>query len=316
MASCSFVGALLGNFPMDRVTNPGLTFCPWVSEVVISWILQFSRLAVYAAAAFLMPAYLDWSTWAIVGGFLLVHFALEFGLQLRLLCGLGLLKPASVRLQSLVDETAAQMGVRVKATWEMERTAANALALIKTRELVFTKRLLRVCPDEELKAICAHELGHLTESRLALVGRLVGSLKFFPMIFIRPVYAEWQSSGLIVLSFAPILISLGQGRLSRALEKRADRIAHESVEDPATYARALERLYITNKMPAVLSKGGVGPNARTHPDLYDRMLAAGLTPDYPRPLVPASRRWTSQIVVIIGTVLAIWVIISQDRFGS
>ena len=70
------------------------------------------------------------------------------------------------------------MQVRVRATWELGGMAANALALPVTRELIFTERLLAVCSDEEVAAICAHELAHLTESKAVLAGRLLRSFSF------------------------------------------------------------------------------------------------------------------------------------------
>ncbi len=44
----------------------------------------------------------------------------------------------------------------------------------------------------------------------------------------------------------------------------------------------LEKLYETGGISVVLrSSGG------THPELYDRMVRAGVPPDYPRPAVPS-----------------------------
>ena len=81
-------------------------------------------------------------------------------------------------------------------------------------------------------------------------------------------------------------------RVARRMETRADKIAAENVADPAVYARALERLYQTNQMPAVMPKR----SAKIHPDLYDRMVAAGVTPDYPRPKAAKGQCWTSYLV--------------------
>jgi len=59
---------------------------------------------------------------------------------------------------------------------------------------------------------------------------------------------------------------------------RADHIANSNELDPGTYARALERIYEDNLLPAVNAK-----DRATHPHLYDRLLAAGVTPQFPRP---------------------------------
>ncbi len=299
-ALCSILGTLLGNFPMDRATHPGLPFGEWAHEVFSTLCLQLSGWATFALAAFLMPDHPDWRIGVVTAGFFLLHFSLQFGLGLRLMRGLRLLQPAPARLQSLVEETSASMGVKVRATWELISVNANAIAFVTTRELAFTRKLLAICSDEEIKAVCAHELGHLSESRWTLAGRLVGSLILFPLIFVRPIYGQWQWAGLPMLGFAVVLIWLGKLRLSQTMEKRADQIARESVAEQTIYARALERLYRANQIPAVLRKS----SAHAHPDLYDRMVAAGLTPDYPRPAAPSGQGWTSIVTTVICAVLA------------
>lgn len=78
------------------------------------------------------------------------------------------------------------------------------------------------------------------------------------------------------------------------MEKRADQFAIESeFINPEVYARALERLYQTNQMPAVMPRR----SNKIHPDLYDRMLAAGVTPDFPKPQPPSRLSWTSYMAL-------------------
>jgi hypothetical protein len=67
-------------------------------------------------------------------------------------------------------------------------------------------------------------------------------------------------------------------------------VAQTTEGDPGCYAKALERIYKENLMPAAVAQ------RTTHPNLYDRMVQAGVTPDFPRPL-PASK--------IPGTILAL-----------
>src|SRR5207249_9576995 len=72
------------------------------------------------------------------------------------------------------------------------------------------------------------------------------------------------------------------------------------------YARALEKLHRLNLMPAVTSGSGV------HPSLYDRMIAAGVTPDYRRPVAPTYRRTFGALmapVALLGAItvaFAVW----------
>jgi hypothetical protein len=48
-----------------------------------------------------------------------------------------------------------------------------------------------------------------------------------------------------------------------------------------------------------------------HPDLYDRMLAAGVKPDYPRPDKPKTTTWVGRIYIFIFVVatIAAWQLI-------
>lgn len=301
--ACGFIGTLLGNYPMDRDTHYDLAFRPWAHEVVAGLLLKFSTLGVYLAAFFLMPDRWDWRGAVITVVFLGLLLALQFGLAIRLMRALRLLRPASPRLQGLVDETAATLGVKVRATWELARCDANAMAFVTTNDLAFTDGLLVYCPDDELKAICAHELGHLTEGRLTVTARLLGSLIFAPLIFLKPVCRQWELWGALALVLLVLAVLVIRPRLSQAMEKRADRIAQDSVAGTTVYARALERLYRVNSSPAAMTKGKGG--GRTHPDLYDRMVASGLTPDYPRPAAPNGQGWTSIVTTMLATIAAI-----------
>jgi hypothetical protein len=52
------------------------------------------------------------------------------------------------------------------------------------------------------------------------------------------------------------------------------------------FARALSRLHEDSQIPAVFAD-----NNYSHPSLYDRLIAAGMTPDYPRPTPPETSTW-------------------------
>ena len=67
------------------------------------------------------------------------------------------------------------------------------------------------------------------------------------------------------------------------------------VLDPGGYAQALERIYEANLVPATLAQ------RTTHPDLYDRMVQAGVTPRFPAPL-PA-RKFPAVILALLTIVL-------------
>lgn len=91
------------------------------------------------------------------------------------------------------------------------------------------------------------------------------------------------------------------GWLTRRMEKRADRIATTTTSiNEGVYAGALEKIYRENQVPAVNAS-----RLKAHPDLYDRMLGAGVTPDYPRPARPNRTTligWLYVLVFVVATV--------------
>jgi len=103
-------------------------------------------------------------------------------------------------------------------------------------------------------------------------------LYVLPFIFITPLLNRLAAAGLILAFLGVISISLFARWLTRRMEKRADRLASKTTTNEGVYASALEKMYRENQIPAVNAS-----RRQPHPDLYDRMLRAGVKPDYPRP---------------------------------
>jgi Zn-dependent protease with chaperone function len=321
-AGPGFFGGLAGSYFMNHEVYPDARFKSWLHLVAAGLFLFFAFWVLLAAAAFAMPENFGLRTWLLAGGFLLLLLAFQFGLRVRLLRWLRLLQPAPERLNGLVRETSQKMGVPVRASWVLPTYFSNALALPLTRQLIFTEKLLAIHPDDEIKAICAHELGHLNEPRTVLLVRTLFSLSAFPLIFVKPLESLGYDVLIVlgVLSIAVLLLWLVGVRVSRRMEKRADRIAVENQNtEPAVYVRALERLYQTSQIPAVMPRR----SNKIHPDLYDRMTAAGVTPDFPKPAPPSRLSWTSYVVLaglfVVPTmavfVKALWTVLGQALIG-
>jgi hypothetical protein len=101
-----------------------------------------------------------------------------------------------------------------------------------------------------------------------------------PVCAIRALYAALEHWAVVLCLLNAVVVALIFSVLSRRMEARAD----HGPRDGRTYARALERVYAANLIPAVLPGRGA-----SHPHLYDRLLAVGVTPDYPRPAAPRVR---------------------------
>lgn len=304
----TFFGALLAGYFLNREVFPRMAFTQWLQFIVAIWFL-LSPIVVLVAAAFMMPANFAIATWAIAACVIVLLLSLQFGLNIRLLRYLRIFKPAPERLTTLVRDVSGKMGVPAPATWIVDAPISNAAALPGPRQLVFTEKLLATLSDDEIKAICAHELGHLTEREKVRLTRLLLPLFAAPLIFVAPIDSvispvlnesstnpTWNAvpcSLLIVL--IPILFCFVVAtKLGRRMEKRADQIAVKHLEDPAVYARTLERIYQTNQVPAVMPRR-MRPSV--HPDLYDRMLAAGITPDFAKPAAPAKLCWSTAVLI-------------------
>jgi Zn-dependent protease with chaperone function len=183
-AIASFLGAVLGCYYLDREMFPQLNVTEWALQVIVGWGIRFFVFLPAVVAGLLMPIDVDLTTLFITAAYLAVHFANQGGMLIRCLRLVKILKPPAVRLKAIVNDVAARADVSVRATWQVGGIMANAFAFPATRELAFSDRLLEICNDEEISAICAHEIAHIGESNVVLIGRLIGSLYLLPLIFI------------------------------------------------------------------------------------------------------------------------------------
>ncbi len=225
---------------------------------------------------------------ATIGGALVLALltAVAFGAGLRLAGALGLARPADARLARLVDACAEKVGVHPRRVWLLRYAMVNAFALPRSGQLAVTEEAAAKLTDDELASVIAHELGHLGEPRRVQLVRTVGLFAVFPLALFRPITAPIDDPLdrllvlLLVLLFVLLVLRLVR-RTSRKMEERADAVAHAHDDEEGGYARALERLHTLNLIPAVM-----GSKRMAHPHLYDRLIATGRRPDYPRPAAP------------------------------
>ncbi|HXA43890.1 MAG TPA: M48 family metalloprotease [Candidatus Angelobacter sp.] len=225
---------------------------------------------------------------------------------------LGLLEPAPERLKRIAGEISARMNVPLSEVLSVRSPLAQAYALPGLRKLLFTQRLLALLTDDEVAAICAHELAHLTESRKARYSRSIRRLTYLPWIYFNPLIHTCGTLAFFGLMFVTIFAPRIYKDISRKLESRADQMAKANEGDAGTYARALTRIYQDNFLPAVTSN-----KHTTHPHLYERLLDAGVTPDFPRPVAARSMAWHGHVFAGLGGVLfAIFAIKQMQIFGN
>lgn len=302
-AITSFLGAVLGCYYLDHAIFPQLNLTKWLLQAIVGWGIRFFIFVPAIVAGLLMPADVGATALLIAAAYLAVHLANQCGMLIRCLRLIKVLKSPSDRLKVIVNDIAARANVTVRATWQFGGVMANAFAFPATRELAFSDRLLEICNDEEISAVCAHEMAHVGEPNVVLAGRLIGSLYLVPFIFLTPLLNRFAIAGLGLSFLGVIAIRAFAGWLTRRMEKRADRLASTQTTNEGVYASALEKIYRENQLPAVNAS-----RRRPHPDLYDRMLEAGVKPDYPRPDRPKNVTlvgWLYIFAFILATIAAL-----------
>ena len=298
-----FLGAgVIGARIESRVRRRPVTCGDWLRGWTILILLFFSHFIFFGiAAAFVFPRRFDGSTVAIIGAAVAVSLAFSLGGSLWLLRRLKLLLPASSRLLAIVEQTSGRAGVQPRATFLLRWKTANALAFPLQRQIAFTDTAVTLFSDAELSAVCAHELAHLKEPRRVTFARLAGQWLWVPFFAAAPIVRSFGPLGLLVA----MGVVIGCGRLlqkmARRMEELADAEGRVHEDQSGTYARTLEKLYEFNLMPAIMRQKRLA-----HPHLYDRLLAANLTPGYPRPVPPSP--WRSRLALILTGAIALLVI--------
>lgn len=285
---------------VERAAMPGVTARTWLRGRVAWWLLMVPHLLGIVALAAITPAQLGWWSFALFGLALALTLFASLGGTLWVARAAGFARPAGPRLASLVAQAAARAGQQPPPTFEFDMPMANAFAWTQIGALGVTRGALEALSDDELLAVLAHELGHLAEPRSIALVRSLGMLALTPLVLMRPLFAERQLCPIAVLLWAMIGTFVAVRMVARKMEERADHAAHRDETDHGTYAQAMATLYEVNALPAVM------PGARrVHPHLYDRLVAAGATPSWPRPAPPPGGRARAIAVVclVVGALI-------------
>jgi len=301
-------GAVGASWFLTREIFPHARLRPWLHDVAVGWVLRTGIWLALIGIAISMPDSFGARTWlSLAGAFLLM--VLWPSLALRLLRVAGIIRPAGERLRRIVNSRAAVGSPKVRGIWQAGGLVANAFALPLTGTLLFHDRLLEILDDEEVASIADHELGHLAESAGVIAGRYFGSMAVLPILLIRPAMALWEFPGMLLMFGVMFAWTRLARRLAHRMELRADIAASDRQIATGVYARALAKIYQANQLPAVLAK------SMTHPSLYERMTAAGVTPDFPRPAPPPKFTAAGWLMVLGGPLFVIWLLTDGFQTG-
>jgi Zn-dependent protease with chaperone function len=286
-----FVGVLAASIRWNRQINPAGALTPggqrgaWLLNLSLGGTLILIGFVTYGAVPDVNNAQ-AWITIAVGTLISCAHLVWGWVFVLR---KARIFRLASERLLSIARRAGQETGVAPRAVLELALPMVNALAFLPSRSIGVTDAALATLSDEELEAVCAHELAHLSEPRWVRAVRMSSSFVLASLVALpaatRPLYAAF-GPGPMILAFESLFLIIVcwlvfHRRVSRKMEIRADTTARRFETVWGCYARAVEKIHEFNLVPAVISR-----RKHTHPELYDRLVAAGAEPEYPRPAPP------------------------------
>ncbi len=258
----------------------------WVSGIVVLVVTMASHWVVLVFTVNLMPEKLGTKSFLVFTGALLAQLCLLIGDTAYLLRWLRIAHLAPAHVIAMVEGLCTEMGVKGKVkVYVFEWAQVNALASIVHHWVGFSSEMIKALSLEELRSIAAHELGHLLEPAWLRWIRIIQKFSYLPTVFI---FMYGGRYGFFFGFLAVLAIMAANKRVVLYGEKRADRL-QSAASQSEVYMSAMVKLHELNLQPAVM------PGKQTHPDLYERLIAAGIQPDFPRPPAPSKRKplWTA-----------------------
>jgi len=218
-----------------------------------------------------------------------------FGAELRLARLLGTLNAAPDHLRIQAEKAARKLGVPFPRVYLVPIRFANAYAWPHLHSVAMTQAAAERLTPDEIEVVFAHEIGHISEPLHRRLARL-GMLAMPQFVVVAIFFLMSQGYSLLVsLTAASVLLTLFGAQVGRHLtgaEENADSVARSVDGNRFVYASALEKLHRHNLIPAV-----TGQKIKGHPDLYDRLVAAGAEPEFPRPLAPVRGRGETAVIL-------------------
>ncbi len=240
-----------------------------------------------------------------LGSFLEIHPSMAILLGLVLLAWMVTVFPALIllawpseplpdgELRSSLEEMSARVGVKLRDVriWKRTTTLVNACILghfSGGRRVLFTRGAREYLTDDDLRAVFAHEISHISSGHLwcysALLVAYVLSLNTLEQAL--DVAPPWVT-GLAVLAFTAAVWWILFGCLSRRLEMEADMRGAELVP-PGAYVAAFDRIRCI--LGITTSRRGGWRHFSL--DRRHEILSSALTrPEARRALYTNCRRW-------------------------
>lgn len=172
--------------------------------------------------------------------------------------GAKVLEPGEYQwFQDDIREMTQKMGMPMPKVAIIPKPAPNAFATgrnPKNAVVAATAGLLQICDRREVRAVMAHELGHVRNRDMLTMTLVAGAVSAVAMLAMFARFAAFFGGGsddeganplalLAVAIFAPMIAMLVQMAISRRREYEADSTGAEISDDPLALASALEKLH-------------------------------------------------------------------------
>lgn len=318
----AFAGGLLGGAPvvvLSAAAGAAAGFVLWrrrlarlvrghrwtirrgLAGIATRTLVLYPHLWAALALTLAMPSRLDVRTALLLVAAVAALAWLATSGGFRIARALGLAPPAPPEIAQAVEAAAARAGIPLAGVHQIDLPEANACARPSLARISFTRAALQKLDRASLLAVARHELMHLSEPVRARRTRTAGVLVLAPLMLMKPLSAAGGLTAVLLGALLALLIGMLLHKSLAALETRADAGAGDSEPEKGTFARALTELHRLNLIPVVL-RGTV------HPHLYDRLVALGAPPAYPRPRPPSRAIGLALVglVVACALVLAWW----------
>jgi heat shock protein HtpX len=157
-------------------------------------------------------------------------------------------------LHAMVEEVAELAGVPKPRVFIVQNESPNAFATGRNPQkavVAVTTGIQRILSDRELRAVIAHEIGHVKNRDIlisCIAATIAGAISYLQMVvFWGSMFGGRDRGGGLVALVATIIGALAaaiiQMAISRTREFQADRSGAEYIQDPMALASALQKLH-------------------------------------------------------------------------
>lgn len=281
-------------------------------QAFAGWILTFAPIAMFALLGWFAPA--SFASWLMIPWVLAGVGIVAVWLRLPLLLiPMGLGRAGDDRLVDGVSRASRDAGVHVDRIVELYSARPNAFAAPWISTLVFTTAMLEITTDDELEAICHHELAHFGEPAGTIRLRQMQLLVFIPIAALKPLLNSVGIFGVLAVLLAALGILDLVRRRGVSAEAVADGVAIQASHQSVAFGRAIEKAYRIGLIPAVVRRP-------SHGQLHERLEVAGIEVDFEIPKPPSF--WphpvglSIAVLVIVVGVLSPWAVASLTTDDS